>query len=106
MKLGKLTVLSAAALLAGSMTFAVAAESDTMSKGSSATQGKCWDSASNSIKDKVANNASGAKTPGTATTGAAPSAAAPSAAAPSGAASPTAGSSVQRPAAAAGLPNC
>ena len=99
MKLGKLTVLSAAALLAGSMTFAVAAETDTMSKGSSATQSKCWDSASNSIKDKVANKnetTSGAKTPGTVTTGAAPS----------GAASPTTGSPVQRPAAAAGLPNC
>jgi len=104
MKLGKLTVLSAAALLAGSMTFAVAAENDTVSKGASATQGKCWDSASNSIKDKVANKnetASGAKTPGTVTTGAAPSGAAPS-----GAASPTTGSPVQRPAAAAGLPNC
>jgi len=99
MKLGKLTVLSAAALLACSMTFAVAAENDSMSKGSSATQGKCWDSASNSIKDKVANKnetTSGAKTPGTVTTGAAPS----------GAASPTTGSPVQRPAAAAGLPNC
>jgi hypothetical protein len=98
MKLGKLIVLSAA-LLAGSMTFAVAAENDTMSKSSSATQGKCWDSASNSIKDKVANkneNNSGAKTPGGVTTGAAPS----------GAASPTTGAPVQRPAAAAGLPNC
>ena len=99
MKLGKLTVLSAAALLAGSMTFAVAAENDTMSKGSSATQSKCWDSASNSIKDKVANKneaTSSAKTPGTVTTGAAPS----------GAASPATGAPVQRPAAAAGLPNC
>ena len=98
MKLGKLTVLSAA-LLAGSMTFAVAAENDTMSKSSSATQGKCWDSASNSIKDKVANKNetnSGAKAPGTVTTGAAPS----------GAASPTAGAPIQRPATAAGLPNC
>jgi len=104
MKLGKLTVLSAAALLAGSMTFAVAAENDTMSKGSSATQSKCWDSASNSIKDKVASKneaTSGAKTPGTVTTGSAPSGAAPS-----GAASPATSPPVQRPAAAAGLPSC
>lgn len=53
-------------------------------------------SASNSIKDKVANKnetTSGAKTPGIVTTGAAPS----------GAASPTIGSPVQRPAAAASL---
>ena len=101
MKLGKLTVLSAAALLAGSMTFAVAAENDTMSKGTSATQGKCWDSASNSIKDKVANKNEAAKAPGAVTTGAAPSGAAPS-----GAASPATGTPVQRPAAAAGLPSC
>jgi len=99
MKLGKLTALSAATLLAGSMTIAVAAENDTMSKGPAATQNKCWDSASNSIKDKAANKnetTSGAKSPGGVTTGAAPT----------GAASQTTGAANQRPAAAVGLPNC
>ena len=97
MKLGKLSVLSAAALLAGGMSFA-AAQSNMApagSSGASAAQGKCWDSASNQIKDKTnapgTSSASGEKKPGDLTTGSKPS----------GSSAVTA-----RPAAAAGLPNC
>ena len=100
MKLGKLSVLTAAALLAGGMSFASAA-SDTMNSSgtSAATSGKCWDSASNQIKDKAMNKneaTSGQKTPGSVATGSNPS----------GVASQTTGSANTRPAAAAGLPNC
>ena len=97
MKLGKLSVLSAAALLAGGMSFAVAQSNmaPAKSSGASAAQGKCWDSASNQIKDKAApgtSSASGEKKPGDLTTGS----------------KPTGSSSAvtARPAAAAGLPNC
>ena len=100
MKLGKLSVLSAAALLAGGMTFAMAQSNPAPAAGANAgSQGKCWDSASNQVKDKSMNKnetASGQKAPGAVTTGSNPS----------GVASQTTGSSVQRPAAAAGLPNC
>ena len=99
MKLGKLSVLSAAALLAGGMTFAMAQSNPAPATGAAAPQGKCWDSASNQIKDKSLNkneSASGQKAPGAVTTGANPS----------GAASQTTGSTGTRPAAAAGLPNC
>jgi hypothetical protein len=96
MKLGKLSVLSAAALLAGGMSFAVA-QSNMAPAGSSgaSAQGKCWDSASNQIKDKAnspgTSSASGEKKPGDLTTGSKPSGSSPATA---------------RPAAAAGLPNC
>ena len=96
MKLGKLSVLSAAALLAGGMSFAVAQSNmaPAGSSGASAAQGKCWDSTSNQIKDKTAPgtaSASGEKKPGDLTTGSKPSGSSPVTA---------------RPAAAAGLPNC
>ena len=75
MKLGKLTVLSAAALLAGGMSFA-AAQSNMAPSGivgaAGEPQGQCWDAASNTIKDK-SGSASGAKTPGGVTTGSSPS---------------------------------
>lgn len=101
MKLGKLTVLSAAALLAGGLSIASAQSSmqPSGSSGAAANQGKCWDSASNQIKDKAQNkneSASGQKAPGGVATGSNPS----------GVASQTTGSAAQRPAAAAGLPNC
>src|SRR5438128_1973485 len=56
MKLGKLTMLSATALLAGGMSLA-AAQSNMAPSGSSSSQaakpqGQCWDAASNTIKDK------------------------------------------------------
>ena len=92
MKLGKLSVLSAAALLAGGMSFAVA--QSNMAPAASSTQAKCWDSASNQVKDKAApgtSSASGEKKPGDLTTGSKPSGSSPATA---------------RPAAAAGLPNC
>ena len=100
MKLGKLTVLSTAALLAGGMSIAVA--QSNMGPGNSPgqaakPQGQCWDAASNTIKDK-SGAASGAKTPGGVTTGSSPS----------GQANNTkgTGNTQTRPAAAAGLPNC
>ena len=99
MKLGKLSVLSAAALLAGGMSFAVAQSNmaPAGSSGASAAQGKCWDSASNQIKDKAntpgATSASGEKKPGDLTTGSSPS----------GSGSKASGAVTARP---AGLPNC
>ena len=99
--LGKLTMLSATALLAGGMSIA-AAQSNMAPSGSSSSQaakpqGQCWDAASNAIKDKF-SVASSAKTPGGATTGSSPSGQ------PSNV--PGSGSTQTRPAAAAGLPNC
>jgi hypothetical protein len=104
MKLGKLSALSSAALLAAGVSLAMASNppspSGSMGKPSAAQSGKCWDNASQMIKDKADNKnqtASGARNQGGVTTGAAPS----------GSASQSAGSAqAQRPAAAAGLPNC
>jgi hypothetical protein len=99
MKLGKLSVLTAAALLAGGMGMASAQSSMSPSKTPSAASGKCWDSATRQVKDMSMNKnqtASGAKKPGGVTTGAAPS----------GSAAESTGSASSRPAAAAGLPNC
>ena len=101
MKLAKLSVLSTAALLAGGITFAMAQSNPAPSGGSpgaaSASQGKCWDSASNQIKDK----SSAAKPSGNATTGSSPSGQAANSQSKPGALS-----AQDRPAAAAGLPNC
>lgn len=75
MKLGKLSVLSAAALLAGGMTLAMAQSNPAGSGGTppgnnAAAQGKCWDAASNTVKDKSTQTASGQKQSGGVTTGA------------------------------------
>jgi hypothetical protein len=101
MKLGRLSALSAAALLAGGMTFAVAQsnQAPAASGGSppganAAAQGKCWDAASNSVKDKSTQTASGQKQAGGATTGAGPS---------GNAANSTGASPASRP---AGMANC
>ena len=101
MKLGKLAMLSATALLAGGMSLA-AAQSNMAPSGSSSgqaakPQGQCWDAASNTIKDK-SGVASGAKTPGGVTTGASPSGQANNA--------KGTGDTKARPANAANLPNC
>ena len=101
MKVGKLTMLSAAALLAGGMS--IAAAQSTMAPGGSSSgqaakpQGQCWDAASNTIKDK-SGVASGAKTPGGVTTGSSPSGQANNA--------KGTGNTQTKPASAAGLPNC
>ena len=100
MKLGKLTVLSTAALLAGGMSIAVAQSSmgSGQPSGQAAKpQGQCWDAASNTVKDK-SGAASGARTPGGVTTGSAPSGQANNA--------KGTGNTQTRPASAAGLPNC
>jgi hypothetical protein len=99
--LGKLTMLSATALLAGGMSIA-AAQSNMAPSGSSSSQaakpqGQCWDAASNTIKDQ-SGSASGAKTPGGLTTGSSPSGQANNA--------KGTGDTKTRPASAAGLPNC
>lgn len=98
MKLGKLSVLTAAALLAG-VSFAAAQSqpAGSGSTGASAPQGQCWDMASNSVKDK-AGSASGARTPGSVTTGATPSGQNNN--------SKDTGNTTTRPANAANLPNC
>jgi len=75
MQLAKMTALSAAALLAG-VTFA-AAQSTTAPNNmnsnapgmSSTSEGKCWDAATNQVKDKQTQTASGQRQPGGATTG-------------------------------------
>jgi hypothetical protein len=70
MKLAKLSVLSAAVLLAGGMSLASAASDTMKSSGTSAAAiGKCWDAASNTVKDKATQSASGQKKPGAVTTG-------------------------------------
>ena len=102
MKLAKLSVLSTAALLAGGITLAMAQSNPALSGGSpgaaSASQGKCWDSASNQIKDK---SSAAAKSSGNATTGSSPSGQAANSQSKPGALG-----AQDRPAAAAGLPNC
>ena len=76
MKLGGISMLSAAALLAGGMSLALAQSNPSPSSGGSMgtsnPQGQCWDQASNTVKDK-AGSPSGAKTPGGVTTGSSPS---------------------------------
>ena len=91
----KLTLLSVAALLAAS-TFAMAQSgSGGMAPGNNmAAQGKCWDAASNTVKDKATQSASGQKQDGALTTGAGTS----------GNAANSSGSRLQtRP---AGMPSC
>ena len=99
MKLGKLSALSTAALLAGSMTFAMAQSTPPASGGTApgnnmAAQGKCWDAASNTVKDKSTQTASGQKQSGGVTTGTGAS---------GNAANSTGGSPATRP---AGMSNC
>jgi hypothetical protein len=105
MKLGRLSALSSAALLAAGVSLAMAqsspspsSPSGSMSQPGAAQSTKCWDSASQTIKDKAPGQAASGAQSG-ATTGAAPS----------GGASPSPSMGAgqgQRPAAAAGLPNC
>jgi hypothetical protein len=102
MKLAKLSVLSTAALLAGGISLAMAqsnpAPSPSGPAGAASTnQGKCWDSASNQIKDM----AGAPRSPGGVTTGAASSGSAANSQS-----KPGAMGAQNRPAAAAGLPNC
>jgi hypothetical protein len=99
MKLAKLSALSAAALLAGGISIAMAQSNPAAPSGSSgaaaANQGKCWDSAANQIKDKSgAPRAAGEVTTGSGSSN-------QPATSPSGSMG-----SQNRPAAAAGLPNC
>ncbi|MBX9825091.1 MAG: hypothetical protein K2Y27_08850 [Xanthobacteraceae bacterium] len=104
MKLGKLSALSSAALLAAGVSLAMgqsspspSSPSGSMNQPGAAQSTRCWDSASQMIKDKAPGQASGGARQGGTTTGAAPS----------GSASPSMGAGQgQRPAAAAGLPNC
>jgi len=103
MKFGRLSLLTSAALLAAGVSMASAQSTMTPSTGNSpaaaANQGKCWDSASNKVMDKSANQnqtTSGARNPGGVATGSAPTGSAPN----------TTGSAQSRPADAAGLPNC
>jgi hypothetical protein len=77
MNLAKLSMLSAAALLAGGLSIAMAQSSmapnnkNSNAPGtSSASAGKCWDQASNTVKDKSTQTASGARQSGGVTTGA------------------------------------
>jgi len=105
MKLGRLSVLSSAALLAAGVSLAMAQSNPPSPSGSGSmnqpsASGKCWDSVSQQIKDMSANKnqtASGARNQGGLTTGSAPSGSATQSTGPAQA---------QRPAAAAGLPNC
>jgi hypothetical protein len=81
MKLGKLSALSSAALLAAGVSLAMAQSSSSPSSPSGSTSqpgaaqsGKCWDAASQMIKDKAdGQTAGGGRSPSGATTGAAPS---------------------------------
>ena len=77
MKLAQLSVLSAAALLAGGLSIAAAQSSMAPNNANSnapgasaASQGKCWDAATNTVKDKSTQTASGQRQSGGVTTGA------------------------------------
>ncbi len=106
----KLSLLAAAALVAGGIGYALA-QAPAPSPGGAANQGKCWDPVSKQIKDKTAMKDDDKSKPGSASPGGATSG--------SGAAGTTGGSGAQgakpgapggadrdRPPQAAGLPNC
>jgi hypothetical protein len=108
MKLGRLSALSSAALLAAGVSLVMAQSSPSPSAPSggstgqpgAAQSGRCWDAASQMIKDKPDSQTAGSTRSqgGGTTTGAAPS---------TGASPGPAGAGKgERPAAAAGLPNC
>lgn len=100
MNLGKLSMLSAAALLAGGISIAMAQSNPAPSGSPDAVampEGQCWDVVSNTIKNK-SGSPSGAKTPGGVTTGSSPSGQATNTRGP--------GNARSRPAAAANLPEC
>jgi hypothetical protein len=103
MKLGRLNVLTAAALLAAGASMAMAQSSAAPPTGNppaaTANQGKCWDSASNRIMDKSASGNQTAR-------GATGSGGTASGSSSTGSASSTTGTAQPRPPEAAGLPNC
>ncbi len=96
--LGKLSVLSAAVLLAGGVGIAAAQQQP---QSGAANQGKCFDRVSGQVKDKTAM----ANPPAKSTSGAPQPGEIKSGANPAGNAGTT-GSAPPRPAAAAGLPDC
>jgi hypothetical protein len=73
MKLRKLSAFSAAALLAGGISFAAAQSQAPTTQSppgtSAAAQGKCWDAATNTVKDKSTQTASGQQQSGGVTSG-------------------------------------
>ena len=104
MKLGRLNVLTSAALLAAGVGMAMAQQSAAPPSGNppaaAANQGKCWDSASNRIMDKSASSNQTAR-------GATGSGGMASGSSSAGSTSSTTGSAPSsRPPEAAGLPNC
>lgn len=62
----KLLTVTAAVLLAG---ISVAAAQSTMGNSGTASKGKCWNAATNTVQDKAAQGASGQKKSGGMTTG-------------------------------------
>lgn len=106
----KLSLVAAAALVAGGIGYAVA-QAPALSPGGAANQGECWDPVSKQIKNRTAMKDDSASKPGSASPDDATSGA--------GAAGGTVGSGAQaakpgasadadrnRPPQAAGLPNC
>jgi hypothetical protein len=104
----KLSLLAAAALVAGGIGYALA-QAPSPSPSGASNQDKCWDPVSKQIKDKTAMKKEGAgppssaARPGAATSGAGT---AGSGAAGPKPGSPAAGADRDRPPQAAGLPNC
>ncbi len=104
MKLSKLNMLTSAALLAAGVSMAMAQQSAAPPTGNpptaAASQGKCWDSASNRIMDRSASSNQTAR-------GATGSGGMASGSSSTGSPSSTTGSAPSaRPPEAAGLPNC
>jgi len=108
MKIRTPAILPAALLLAGSVSFAAA---QSASPGAGAQQGKCYDQATKTIKDRTAMNSaspgtaspSGSKKPGDTMSGTSPSGQSP------GTARSTTGAGAgadSRPSQAVGMPDC
>ncbi len=106
----KLSLVAAAALIAGGIGYAVA-QAPSPSPGGAANQSKCWDPVSKQIKDRTAmkdDDASkpGSASPGGATSGAGAAGGTVGSGAPAAKPGAPAGADRDRPPQAAGLPNC
>jgi hypothetical protein len=97
MSMTRIGLIAAAALLAGSVGIATA---------QTTTQGKCWDSATNQVRDMTTTQMGGTSTTTTTPSGSAGSGTTSSTTSVSPGAGSTASTPGSRPAAAAGLPDC
>jgi hypothetical protein len=104
----KISIVAAAAMLAGGIGVAAAQTSTTPSTPSAAAQGKCWDAVTNQVRDRTPQMGASGTTGTTGTTGGMTgSTTGNSGTAGTTTGGGTAGSLAQdRPPGAVGLPNC